>query len=163
MKNKHFNQLSVVKHTRITASGYTILVLLFSMMMLKATTGDAQPVITFETSMDANSGFPITVDIIQVTDEALISSLSALSASEWFTRKSQFQAIYNSDIHITSHQLVSGQKVSDVMLPQLNTPAILMFAHYHNPNGQSVADLSYYDNLRIKFFSTYYELIEEGN
>ena len=44
-----------------------------------------------------------------------------------------------------------------------NAKNILMFTNYRSSNGQYVAELSHFKQLKIRLLNTRYELLEEGN
>ncbi len=82
---------------------------------------------------DANMGFPVALDIVVVSDETAAPILSALSARDWFTGKTQYLADYQGKMDVTAYEVVPGQSVPDVELSRgqrASAKAVLVFANY---------------------------------
>jgi type VI secretion system protein len=61
----------------------------------------------------ANDDRAVAIDLVFVTDEALASEITKLSAREYFARQTQLLRDYPNGLRVTSWELAPGQRVTD--------------------------------------------------
>jgi type VI secretion system protein len=79
----------------------------------------------------ANDDSPVPVDMVLVSDQALIDQILALSAADWFRKRAQFQRDHPATLTVYSWELVPGQVVPrhDISRPD-SLWAAVVFANY---------------------------------
>lgn len=84
-----------------------------------------------------NKGYPVAVDVIFVYDEAAWDALPKLRASEWFAARADMKLLYGKQLDVLSWELVPGQRVQKVELPERLRAALgtLIFADYTSPGA----------------------------
>ncbi len=60
---------------------------------------------------DANGRSPVAVDVVVVTDRALVEPVGGLKAAEWFARRGQLQRDHPAGLQVTSMEPVPGQRL----------------------------------------------------
>jgi len=94
----------------------------------------------FRVSPQANDNSAIAVDLVLVKQPILVDTIGKLSASGWFSRKSQFKRDFPDDIVVLSWELVPGQ----VILPTAVRPdpkvwGAFFFARYSGAGDHRAA------------------------
>lgn len=90
--------------------------------------------VVIETVPDANDNAPVAVDIVAVSDSALIPTVQALTAAQWFNAKSQLLRDAPDGLRVWSLELVPGSRFVANENPLLGAQAeaILLFARYRS-------------------------------
>ncbi|PRB48510.1 type VI secretion protein [Pseudomonas sp. MYb2] len=85
----------------------------------------------------ANDDTPIAVDFIAVADPDLLKQLSAISASQWFAGREQYQRDYRQLMSVWGLELVPGQFIDRQPFPLGGKKAagLLVFASYNTPGA----------------------------
>jgi len=85
---------------------------------------------------NANSGHPVALDLVLVTDKELLKELQKLPASEWFEKRDQIVLDHpkEGELVVSRWEWVPGQVVRlDEVRVAPEVKAALVFANYHNP------------------------------
>lgn len=94
--------------------------------------GDKLQQVSILAASDVNSGYPVALDLLLVTDQKVFDALSALRATEWFAGKADFIRQHQKKLFVQSWELVPGQNFADVPMPfeATGTVGTLVFADY---------------------------------
>lgn len=90
--------------------------------------------VVIDVAQDANDNAPVAVDMVAISDAALIAQIQSLSAEQWFTAKPQLLRDAPNALHIWSLELVPGSHFVTENNPLKGTPAqaIVLFARYRS-------------------------------
>jgi hypothetical protein len=79
-----------------------------------------------------NKGYPVAVDVVFVYDKLAWEALPKLRAGEWFSARTDMKLLYAKQLDILSWELVPGQRVDKVALPERLRAALgtVVFADY---------------------------------
>ena len=93
--------------------------------------------LTLDVAPKANDDTPIAVDFIAVADPDLLKQLSAISASQWFAGREQYQRDYRQLMSVWGLELVPGQFIDRQPFPLGGKKAagLLVFASYNTPGA----------------------------
>jgi len=87
----------------------------------------------------ANGDSPVAVDVVVVTDRALVEPLSKLKAAEWFARRAQLQLDHPAGVRVTSLEPVPGQRLPWRRVRwRGKAAAAFVFAGYATPGDHRV-------------------------
>ncbi len=91
--------------------------------------------VTVVATADANQNSPVALDLVFIRDPALLDTLSATPAAQWFATRSDTQRTFPEGLGVVSLELVPGQVLSLADSAQIHQPAlaILAFASYPPP------------------------------
>ena len=120
--------------------------------------------IALEATANSNFDTPVALDILFIMDENITPILSALSGPEWFDKKQELIKRYDNEIEMVSLEVVPLSFIESIKLPKKHKQAIniLMFTNYQSTNGQFMAELSHFKQLKIRLLSDSYKLVEQG-
>jgi len=120
--------------------------------------------ISLESTADSNMDTPVAIDLLFIYDANVTPLLIELNGPEWFTKKSSLTKRYDKEIDVVSLEIVPLSLIKKIIFPTAhkNAKNILMFTNYRSSNGQYVAELSHFKQLKIRLLNTRYELLEEG-
>lgn len=96
--------------------------------------------LTFSASDDVNNNSPVAVDVVFVTDDAMLARIAELPASKWFAGRADLVSAYPKSIQYRSWEFVPGQH-RDVPGDTFDRPrvaAAFIFANYANPGAHRV-------------------------
>jgi len=96
--------------------------------------------VTFSASDDVNSNSPVAVDVVFVTDEAMLARIAELPASKWFAGRADLVSTFPKSIGYRSWEFVPGQHL-DVPGDTFDRPrvtAAFIFANYPGPGAHRV-------------------------
>ena len=90
-----------------------------------------------------NSSQALAIDAVFVYDEALVSLIAELPATEWFERKQELEFSFASNITTLQWEIAPDAVVTDVVLPPNSRRAhyVVVFANYAN-GGNHRIDIS---------------------
>ncbi|PLZ00095.1 hypothetical protein CY652_22900 [Burkholderia sp. WAC0059] len=91
-------------------------------------------------SRDANDDSPIAVDLVFVSDDAMLARVSGLSSAQWFDTRSDLAATFPKSVRYLSWEIVPGQRI-EVPAAALRGPraaAAFVFANYASPGAHRV-------------------------
>jgi type VI secretion system protein len=79
-----------------------------------------------------NNGYPVAVDVVFVYDQTAWDALPKLRACEWFSARTDMKLLYARQLDILSWELVPGQRLNRVTLPERLRSALgaVVFADY---------------------------------
>ncbi|EWY40918.1 hypothetical protein N825_33850 [Skermanella stibiiresistens SB22] len=89
---------------------------------------------------DANDFRPVAVDLVQVSDAALLARIETLDAADWFRARGDVMAENPGKMSITSWEVVAAQRVALATLPPgpERPMASLVYALYGSPGTHRV-------------------------
>jgi type VI secretion system protein len=96
--------------------------------------------LTLSASDDVNNNSPVAVDVVFVTDDAMLARLAELPASKWFSARADLASTFPKALRYWSWEVVPGQRV-DVPGDTFDRPrvaAALVFANYADPGAHRV-------------------------
>ena len=89
-------------------------------------------------SSTANQNSPVAVDVLFISDKALLKTAQALSANDWFTKKTQLQRQFPKGIEVKSWEWIPGQSVAPIsFVVPVNAEGAMLFANYASPGPHS--------------------------
>lgn len=85
-----------------------------------------------QAAKDMNGGYPVAVDLVFIKSHDAHKKLALLRAQEWFTGKQDFIRQYPNQLTVLSWELVPGQALRSVALPEAHRAAAgaFIFADY---------------------------------
>jgi type VI secretion system protein len=89
---------------------------------------------------DVNNNSPVAVDVVFVTDDALLARVAELPASKWFAVRADLASTFPKSVQYRSWELVPGQRIN-VPGDAFGRPRVLaafLFANYADPGAQRV-------------------------
>ena len=91
--------------------------------------------VTLIATPDANQGTAVAVDIVLITDEVAAKQIGALSASNYFTQRTQLEHDFPNGFVVRSWGLAPGQVARGHASanPTCNRASTLLFARYATP------------------------------
>lgn len=104
--------------------------------------------VSFQALSNANQGYATRVDVVAVSDEALVQTLSKETAASWFANREQFVNGNPGKVTVWSREVVPGQSAPQVSLNyfgRLDYDAIFVFAEYLSPGDHRMM-LGQFDN-----------------
>lgn len=80
---------------------------------------------------EANHNSPIAVDVLVVEDKDVLKLVSAMPASEWFEKRTDFERTHPNKIQLKSWEWVPGQVVDRVTVSGTGVAnGVVLFANY---------------------------------
>jgi type VI secretion system protein len=90
--------------------------------------------VTLIATPDANQGAAVAVDVVLISDQVAAKQIGALSASDYFTQRTQLEHDFPTGFVVRSWGLAPGQVASDMPVnPTCNRVSTLLFARYATP------------------------------
>lgn len=91
----------------------------------------------FVTAVDANNNSPLAIDMVLITDRALVDGVSALSAAQYFAARDDMRRSQPDALVVHSLELVPGQSIEVDPKPFRARKgwAALIFANYGTPGA----------------------------
>jgi len=88
--------------------------------------------VSLSVAAGANNDYPLAIDVVLVTDEALAQKLMGMTARDWFNARNGMRKAYPDAISIDSVELAPGEsiKLSDKRWSGRRVAAALVFADY---------------------------------
>jgi type VI secretion system protein len=93
--------------------------------------------VTFTASDDANNNSPVAVDVVLVSDPAMLARLAEMPASKWFTARDDLVNTYPKDLRYRSWEIVPSQHldVNGDVFAGARVAGALVFANYPDPGA----------------------------
>lgn len=89
-------------------------------------------------SSAANQNSPVAVDLLLIRDKSFLKAAQALSASDWFAKKLQFQRQFPRAMEVKSWEWVPGQSIAPVTFAvPVDAQGAMMFANYASAGPHS--------------------------
>lgn len=86
----------------------------------------------------SNRDMPIAVDILAVADGKTLKDVAAMTAQQWFQKRSNYMRLHPSVLELYSWEWVPGQQVAPIRVPRTTVAAgIVLFANYATPGEHS--------------------------
>jgi type VI secretion system protein len=89
------------------------------------------------TATDANNNSPLAIDVVLITDRALVDGISALTAAQYFAARDDMRRSQPGALVVQSLELVPGQsfEIDPKPFRAKKGWAALMFANYGTPGA----------------------------
>ena len=93
--------------------------------------------VTFTASDDANNNSPVAVDVVLVSDPAMLARLAEMPASKWFAARDDLVSTYPKNLRYRSWEIVPGQHmdVSGDAFAGSRVAGAFVFANYQDPGA----------------------------
>jgi type VI secretion system protein len=79
----------------------------------------------------ANQNSPVAVDVLLIKDKNFLKAAEAMSAADWFAKKSQLQRQNPKAMEVMSWEWVPGQQIQPIsFIVPVDAQAAMMFANY---------------------------------
>ncbi|EUC20029.1 UNVERIFIED_ORG: type VI secretion system protein [Burkholderia sp. CF145] len=112
--------------------------------------------VTLSASDEVNNNSAVAVDIVLVSDDAMLARIAEMPASKWFAGRNDLVSTYPKNLRYRSWEIVPGQRV-EVSGDDFSGPRVagaFVFANYEGPGAHRV---------RIEHFSGHIVVQLEGN
>lgn len=112
--------------------------------------------VTLIASDDVNGNSPVAVDVVLVTDDALVDRLTALPASKWFDGRADLVASFPKGLRYQSWELVPGQRldVSGDTFDGTRVAGAFVFADYPQAGAHRVRIQQFSGTLVVQLDDT---------
>jgi type VI secretion system protein len=97
--------------------------------------------VTLSATDDVNNNTPVAVDIVLVSDPALLARIAELPASKWFAGREDFVRTYPKDVRYRSWEMVPGFQIDvrgDDAFAGPRVSGAFVFANYQDPGAHRV-------------------------
>lgn len=86
---------------------------------------------------DVNNNSPVAVDVVFVTDDAMLARIAELPASKWFAARADLANTFPKSLSYKSWELVPGQRIelSGETFGRPRVAAAFLFANYTEPGA----------------------------
>jgi type VI secretion system protein len=104
--------------------------------VVRKTTGLASGKLSLEVTISpaANQNSPVAVDVLFIKDKAFLKTIQGMPASEWFSKKAQWQPRTPKAFELKQWEWVPGQQVQAIAMPVgSDVKGVVMFARYSTP------------------------------
>ncbi|MEM5299317.1 hypothetical protein VSR82_34025 [Burkholderia sp. JPY481] len=93
--------------------------------------------VTFTASDDINNNSPVAVDVVLVSDPAMLARLAEMPASKWFTARDDLVKTYPKNLRYRSWEIVPGLHldVSGDAFAGSRVAGAFVFANYQDPGA----------------------------
>ncbi|MGF6380545.1 type VI secretion system protein [Paraburkholderia atlantica] len=93
--------------------------------------------VTFTASDDVNNNSPVAVDVVLVSDAAMLARLAEMPASKWFTARDDLVKTYPKNLRYRSWEIVPGLHldVSGDAFAGSRVVGAFVFANYQDPGA----------------------------
>ncbi|OXJ22613.1 hypothetical protein CFB82_39775 [Burkholderia sp. HI2714] len=93
--------------------------------------------VTFTASDDANNNSPVAVDVVLVSDPAMLARLAEMTASKWFSVRDDLVSTYPKNLRYRSWEIVPSQHmgVSGDEFAGSRVAGAFVFANYRGPGA----------------------------
>ena len=93
------------------------------------------PALTVAATPDANANSAVAVDLVLVTDKAMLENLAALPASRYFATRPELLRTFPNGFKVLALEITPGQQVTFARAALNGAPvwAALVFANYASP------------------------------
>lgn len=118
---------------------------------------------TIELRVDerANGNAPVPVDLVLVSDEALVEQVLGMTAADWFSRRDQVRRDYPRTVQVHSWELVPGQTVPRQDIRRLDDLwAAVVFAHY-DTDGPHRLRVDTYTDLTLRLGEEGFDIVSD--
>jgi type VI secretion system protein len=93
--------------------------------------------VTFTASDDANNNSPVAVDVVLVSDAAMLARLAEMPASKWFAARDDLVSTFPKNLRYHSWEIVPSQHVdvSGDTFAGSRVAGAFVFANYQDPGA----------------------------
>jgi type VI secretion system protein len=107
---------------------------------------------TLTASDDINNDSPVAVDVVLVSDDAMLARLADLPASKWFAGRADLANTFPKSLRYRSWEIVPGQRleVPGDMFAGPRVAGAFVFANYQTPGAHRVRIEQFRDRLVVQ-------------
>lgn len=89
---------------------------------------------------DVNHNSPVAVDVVFITDDAMLARIAELPASKWFAARNDLASTFPKSLRFSSWELVPGQRIelTGDTFGRPRVEAAFLFANYTDPGAHRV-------------------------
>jgi len=118
--------------------------------------------VTLTASDDMNNNSPLAVDVVLVSDDAMLARLAELPASKWFAGRADLLSTFPKSLRYRSWELVPGQRVdlSDDAFSGPRVVAAFVFANYPDPGAHRVRIQKFNGRLVVQLDSNSFSVAD---
>ncbi|HEX3635322.1 MAG TPA: hypothetical protein VHV99_07515 [Paraburkholderia sp.] len=108
--------------------------------------------VTLVADDDVNNNSPVAVDVVFVTDDAMLARIAELPASKWFASRADLANTFPKSLQYKSWELVPGQRieVSGDSFGRPRVEAAFLFANYTEPGAHRMRIEKLSGNLAVQ-------------
>jgi type VI secretion system protein len=108
--------------------------------------------VTLVADDDVNNNSPLAVDVVFVTDDAMLARIAELPASKWFASRADLANTFPKSLQYKSWELVPGQRIelSGDSFGRPRVEAAFLFANYTDPGAHRVRIEQLNGNLAVQ-------------
>lgn len=118
--------------------------------------------VTLSATDDANDNSPVAVDIVLVSDAAMLERIAALPASKWFAGRDDLVSTFPKNLRFRSWEMVPGQRVeldSDTFAGP-RVAGAFVFANYQDPGAHRVRIERFSGHLVVQLESNTFSVLD---
>jgi type VI secretion system protein len=111
--------------------------------------------VTLVASDEANNDSPVAVDVVLVSDDAMLARIAELPASKWFAGRADLLSTFPKSLRFRSWELVPGQRL-DLPADSFSGPRVagaFVFANYPDPGAHRVRIQQFSGHLVVQLDS----------
>ncbi|MFM0392579.1 hypothetical protein [Paraburkholderia phytofirmans] len=118
--------------------------------------------VTLAASDDVNNNSPVAVDVVLVSDDAMLARLAELPASKWFVGRNDLLSTFPKSLRYRSWELVPGQRldVTDDAFAGPRVVAAFVFANYPDPGAHRVRIQKFSGRLVVQLDSNNFSVAD---
>ncbi|SOE91659.1 type VI secretion system protein [Burkholderia sp. D7] len=118
--------------------------------------------VTFVASDDMNNNSPLAVDVVLVSDDAMLARLAELPASKWFAGRADLLSTFPKSLRYRGWELVPGQRVDlpDDAFTGPRVVAAFVFANYPDPGAHRVRIQKFSGHLVVQLDSNNFSVAD---
>ncbi|SAL24464.1 hypothetical protein AWB69_01784 [Caballeronia udeis] len=118
--------------------------------------------VTFVAGDDMNNNSPLAVDVVLVSDEAMLARLAELPASKWFAGRADLLSTFPKSLRYRGWELVPGQRVDlpDDAFTGPRVVAAFVFANYPDPGAHRVRIQKFSGHLVVQLDSNSFSVAD---
>lgn len=113
-------------------------------------------------SDDVNNNSPVAVDVVLVSDDAMLERVAELPASKWFAARADLLSTFPKSVRYQSYEVVPGQRLN---LPEdtFDGPRVVaafVFADYPDPGAHRVRIQKFSGRLVVQLDSNSFSVAD---
>jgi type VI secretion system protein len=118
--------------------------------------------VTLAASDEMNNNSPLAVDVVLVSDDAMLARLAELPASKWFAARADLLSTFPNSLRYRSWELVPAQRV-DLPGDAFSGPRVVaafVFANYPDPGAHRVRIEKFSGHLVVQLDSNNFSVAD---
>ncbi|ACC75056.1 hypothetical protein PPMP20_01110 [Paraburkholderia phymatum] len=118
--------------------------------------------VTLSASDEVNNNSAVAVDVVLVSDDAMLARVAEMPASKWFTGRSDLVRTYPKNLRYRSWEIVPGQHV-EVSGDEFAGPRVagaFVFANYEGPGAHRVRIEHFSGHIVVQLDSNNFSVLD---